>query len=603
MAKQLRKTRKPYKRKNPKTETKVTITKPLTVKRSKSVDELDKIYSPEEILSKIPSGPSFGSMVKELRESKAEIDASVYCYDVKSKTNKLVKMNRDQFLEAFDRRKPAKILREAGLTTFDTGAGEYSTKEDSVPILGGPFNKQLYLYDYLKMHNHAFRTYHEEPFAMDTVNIIHDFTLGRGFRVDVSNDDGPKGKMALALWRAFEEVNDLQKMMSDWVKEREIYGEHFIYQIPDNYTKDHYQLRPDQEPAKGIIPRVMLIDPSTIWEVITFPEDISRVLAYQQVYPTQYQLYTSDKATGEKVSGSKFIYRQLQADSIIHSKINCVSNEKRGRSTFYPIIGYLKRLKDSINYSLLSQIKQSAWSIDTEIDGNQEDIDAYTASVESLGNIPAAGSEFIHSTKVQRKFIANEGAGKSAAGGGTWDFAFSMACIGVGIPQQYYGTHLSGGTTKATAIVATEPVAKKFECKQQDVEKVIKQLAKNLFSKFGVAGVDIEVTFPEVVVQNRTEKIKDVAAAKQMKIISNERASNIIAKELQITNYDFKKEQEAIKRESLEGDDGADPLGKNPAAPSPIDSPLTAPAKLSQTGGDVQAISNKTKNSVEKSSP
>lgn len=571
----------------------------LTVKRAKSVDELNRQYDPKTIFEagggKTHSVPD---MIKKLKESDTDIDAVVYIYDKKTGEARPCKMNKTQFLEAFNRNARKTVFREA-INNFDSNPTRYQAGGDTIPILGGPFNKQLYLHDYLKMHNEAFKIYHEEPIANAAIQIIHDFVLGRGFRVDIANQ-GDKGKMAQAVWRAFEEANDLQKKVSDFVKELEIYGEHFWYFIPDNFTKDSYQLKPDQEPPKGIIPRVMLIDPSTIWEVITYPEDISRVLCYQQVYPTQYQLYNRDNATGETVQGTKYIYRQLPADAIIHEKINCVSNEKRGRTTFYPIIGYLKRLKDSINYSLLSQIKQSAWSIDTQIDGNQQDIDDYRASVEALGNIPAAGSEFIHSTKVTRTFISNDGASKSG-GGMTWDYAFSMVCAGLGIPQQYFGTHLAGASSRASAIVATEPVAKKFEYKQQIVENVLKKMAKQVFSKFGITGVDIEVTFPEVVVQNRTEKIKDVLTARQAGVFSKERAATIVAKELQATDYEFAKEQVKIKGEMASG---IDDQPKDVAQIPNMISPLTSPAATPQTGGgndDTQGISNKTKTSVEKS--
>lgn len=571
----------------------------LTVKRGSDADKIDSNYQPEKIFgSSGTPEQTVVKMVEKLKEANTDIDAVVYVFNKQSGEARPVRMNKAQFLESWEKNKHKKVFREA-INNFDSNPAKYSVGNDSVPILGGPFNKQLYLHDYLKMHNEAFKIFHEEPIANAAVQIIHDFVLGRGFRVDVTNPT-EKGKMALAIWRAFEEVNDLQQKVSDFVKELEIYGEHFWYFIPDNYTKDQYQLKPDQEPPKGIIPRVMLVDPSTIWEIITYPEDISRVLAYQQVYPTQYQLYNRDNATGQTVSGTKFIYRQLPADAIIHQKINCVSNEKRGRTSFYPVIGYLKRLKDSVNYSLLSQIKQSAWSIDTQIDGNQQDIDDYQRSVEALGNIPAAGSEFIHSTKVKREFISNDGAAKSG-GGQTWDYAFSMVCAGLGIPQQYFGTHLSGGSTKATAIVATEPVAKKFEYKQQIVENILKKMAKHLFSKFGVTGVDIEVTFPEVVVQNRSEKIKDVVVARQAGVFSDERSANIIAKELQATNYDFKKEQQKIKEEKAAK--ATDPLSNNPATNPAQDSPLTTKSSPDQTdsGKDTQGISNKTKTSTEKS--
>ena len=76
--------------------------------------------------------------------------------------------------------------------------------------------------------------------------------------------------------------------------------------------------------GKGLIPRVRLIDPSTVWEILTPPEDINQPIAYQQVFPTQYQIYTGiDK--GGVVPSSKFIMQQIPAEEVLHFKINCVS--------------------------------------------------------------------------------------------------------------------------------------------------------------------------------------------------------------------------------------------------------------------------------------
>src|SRR5260221_312108 len=84
-----------------------------------------------------------------------------------------------------------------------------------------------------------------------------------------------------------------------------------LLRLQNNATKIGYQLRPGQEVPTGIIPRMRLIDPSVIWDIITYPEDITRVLAYVWVAPTQYQIYT---APG--ISTLKFIYQQIPSDQV-----------------------------------------------------------------------------------------------------------------------------------------------------------------------------------------------------------------------------------------------------------------------------------------------
>ncbi len=563
----------------------------LEVKNGFNIDKIDQAYTHEKFMEGEKSLNIHDIVNKLKNDPTCDIDATVFV--IKEGIARPVKMNKTQFLEAFKKNESLSTFKES-VNNFDTNVGSYNASSDiGTPLLGGPFNKQLYLVDYLRMHTESFKLYHEDPIANMAVQIIHDFVLGRGFRVDVVGKD-KKDMLALALWRSFEDVNDLQKLVSFFVKEMAIYGEDFFYFLPDGYTKDHYRLAPDQMPSKGVIPRVMLVDPSTVYEVITFPEDISRVLAYQQVYPTQYQMYTNVDGKEKATIGTKFIYRQIPADEMIHEKINCVSNEKRGRSDFYPVVGYLKRLKDSINYSLLTQLKQSAWSIDTEIDGDQNDIDAYNAAIQSFGNVPSAGSEFIHSTKIKRTYLANDGGSKSA-GGQTWDYCFSMVCAGLGIPQQYFGTHLSGGSTRASAMVATEPVAKKFEYRQLIVERVIKKMAHRLFDKFGIHDVDVEVTFPEVVTHNRNEKIKDIVTAKVAGFLSQDRAANMVSKELQISDFDWTLEQKKIEVEKSKGENGT---------PTPEEeiNPLTAVPKIAQNkpSATTSGINNSDKASAEK---
>lgn len=548
-------------------EAKKPFSKTIKNNKFKSYDFDDRInLDPNIDLDKIKSVPE---MVALAESGKAEIEGIVYA--VKDRQAKPFKLNTKSFVEAFNQNKRKRVFREAidtFATDMDAPAGQIGS--DFTPLLGGPFNKQLYLYDYLKMHSVAFQASTHDPILKTAVQIINEFVLGRGFRVDCEN------KAALALWRAFEEVNDLQNYMYNFNRELTIYGEQFIHWLENGATAYAYQVSPEQMPPKGIIPRIRPIDPSTVWEVVTYPEDIKRVLYLQQVFPTQYQIYTgSDK--GRQVPSTKFIYQQIPAAQFDHYKINSVSNEKRGRSDLFPVLGYAKRLRDAVNYSIIGLQKSTAWSIDTTIDGNQQDIDNYVASQEALGTIPPPGSEFVHSTKVTRQYLSNEGSSK---GGNSqaFEWCFSMICAGLGIPQSYFATHLSGGNTRATAVVATEPVTKKFEMRQQLNEKVIKDMAKRLFETFGI-DAEIEVTFPDLVTQDRTAKLKDLALAEQQEWLSKKTSASIAAKELGLSKYEFEEEMAQIKkeREEMAGDiELTNPLTAPPAIapqdsqPSPV---------------------------------
>lgn len=442
-------------------------------------------------------------------------------------------------------------------STADSNAGLVG--DDFVPLLGGPFNKQPYLYDYLRAHAYCFHEYHHHPFARAIVHITRDFVLGRGFRVD-SDDD-----KALALWRAFEEVNNLQQFMEQAVVEGSIYGENMIWWLPNQESFVSYQDYDTQQPDKVLIPRIRLIDPSTVWEIVTYPEDISRVLYYQQVFPTQYQIYTGTDG-GKPVPSSKFISQQIPAGDVQHYKYNCVSNEKRGRSDLFPVLGYLKWVRDCVNYKLISLKKQAAWCEDIKVDGSQSDVDALANAFQQMGSFAPAGSRFIHTKAIERTYLSNQMGqnGKDES----LDWGLNMIAAGVQIPVSYFGLSHSSGQTRASALVGTEPVAKKFEQRQKEAARIIQGLWRRFQDQCGVKGSECEVTFPEVISQDSDAKIKRLKLAEDCEYISHETAAPIAAKELDLDNYDYDYEQSKIKSEKHFDPTIISPLTAPPQAPA-----------------------------------
>jgi hypothetical protein len=452
-------------------------------------------------------------------------------------------------------------MKEDGFLSDGYGGGTPNaglTGDDFVPLLGGPFNKQPYLYDYLRAHAYCFHEYHHHPFAKAIIHITRDFVLGRGYTVD-SDDQG-----ALALWRAFEETNRLPEMMEDIVKEGSLYGENLIWWLPNNAVNIAYQVKPGQAPAQGLIPRIRLIDPSTCWEIVTMPEDIRRVLYYQLIFPTQYQIFTG-KLAGQSVPTSKFIMQQLPAEDVMHFKYNCVSNEKRGRSDLFPVLGYLKWLRDCVNYKLISLKKQAAWTEDIVVEGSQADVDQLAASLNSLGPFEPAGSRFIHTNKITRNYMANQNSG-GAGDDPTMNWGVDMVAVGSQIPASYFGLLKSGGQTKASALVGTEPVAKKFERRQEEIRRIIKALWRRFQDRYGVPRSECEVSFPEIISQDSSQALKDIKFGEDCGYWSRETAAPLAAKEVAIDNYDYPTEQKAIAAQQ-----------QKPLSPTLV-SPLTAPA-------------------------
>ena len=514
---------------------------------------------------------SVAEMVACLENNKdIQIDARVLAYNHKTKRMGVKRVNRDEFLEAYknsDKAWEGVELRENAtlddLTKvklkegYDSFADDYNDGvsttligQDYVPLLGGPFYKQLYFYDFMKQANAAFYAYHHDPIARQGVSIIKDFTMGRGFRVDSDNEQ------AMVVWSAFEKANNLQKQFDQMATEISVNGEVMFWWLPDNESKIVQAPYPGQKIPKGALPRVRLLDATVFWEVVTEPEDITNVLYYVWVAPTQWQMYTGlDNNT--MTPSSKFIFQTIPADQIDHWKVNAFSNEKRGRSDLFPVLGFLKRLRDSVNYSLVSLQKQAAWCIDTTIEGSQSDINQYLTDLASLGSYAPAGSEFVHSAKIKREYKGVEGTSK---GGGsvTFEWALSMVAAGMGLPVSYFGTHLSGGQTKASAVVATEPVVKRLEDRQKVYEQAVHKLWDRVMEWAGIDAV-CEVTFPEIVTADRTQKLQDLAFGENMQWWDKERSATIAAKEMNMNDYVYEVEQKQIKID-----------GKSPAIVAPL---------------------------------
>lgn len=532
--------------------------------------EFDTKFTPSDLEDPL-SIHTTSDMVKFLEKNKdAEIEGTVLT--INPKTGKLGKRMRIKSRESFLKNwnLGTKRFKENDWFLNDglSGGGSSLVGQDYVPILGGPFNKQLYIQDYLKMNSACFFAYNHDPIARQAINIARDFTIGRGVRIDCEDE------VALALIRAWQEVNKIDELLNYMAIELSAYGEIMIWELPDAQTKIQYQIMPGQEAPKGLIPRYRMVDPSCIWEIVTFPEDITRVLYYQWVAPTQYQIYSGTDA-GQPVSSSKFIFQQIPAGEMMHYKINSVSNEKRGRSDLFPALSYMKRLRDAVQYEVIALQKAAAWAIDTTVEGAQQDIDNYVASQQALSTIAPAGSEFVHTKAVERKYLSNTSAGSTSPEAFQW--CLSMIAAAVGIPVHYFGTHISSAGSRASAIVATEPVAKKFEQRQMVLKNILNDMIRRTLRRFGVKdSVKFDITFPEIVTADRSAKLKDLSLCEAAGWFNKERTANIAAQEMGQTKYDFQKEF-------------ADQV--QPQAPiEPTQSPLTA--KPSEPTKDAKGLAS-----------
>jgi hypothetical protein len=518
--------------------------------------EFDESFKPCDPSDPLSVHTTF-EMLECLEKNKdIELDAKVIGLD-KNQEWKSKRVDKTSFLESFknDFWKDVKF-KESNLFATDyspnSGVG-FGIGQDFTPLLGGPFFKNLYYYqDYIRMHSEAFYAYHHDPIAKAFIEITKNFVIGTGWEVHCDTST-PKGKVAMATWKAFEEANDLSTQIDQCCDELGIYGEVMFWKLPNNQAKIIFRLRQGDTIPLGVIPRVRLIDPSNIVEIVTYPEDITRPLFYVWLTPTQWQMFQGGVGEGRPVNQAstqpslKFIYRTIMADQMLHFKVNAVSNEKRGRSDYFPILSYLKRMRDIVDYQLIALQKNAAWALDTTIKGDQTDIDSYISDQASLGTVPPAGSEFVHSEAIERKYIANVGAGEMKSD--AFNIALSMSCAGMQIPVSWMGTHLSGGQTKASAFVGTEPVIKKMEKRREVIRKILIKLWDFCMTEAGLTDIPCEVVFPELITQDRSQKLKDLALCENQRWFSPRTVATIAAKEFQLKDFNYDLEISDMKKE------------------------------------------------------
>lgn len=156
-------------------------------------------------------------------------------------------------------------LRESFGGDWDTGSemfsfpgGDASRLWDTefIPIMAGPWNKQLYIADYLYMNARAFEQTNHSSLAAAAVKIMQRFALGRGLNFHIKHDE------AREIWTEFWDANGMQNKLRLQTRDLTWQGE-IMWKI--------------HEPKKGYT-QVRPIDPSGCWEIVTDPEDIDRCL-------------------------------------------------------------------------------------------------------------------------------------------------------------------------------------------------------------------------------------------------------------------------------------------------------------------------------------
>ncbi len=395
--------------------------------------------------------------------------------------------------------------------TYDAQFTEYT------PIMHGPYYTQMYMYDMLAAHSRCYFEYNHNAVARRIIDLLLDYSMGRGYKVN------SKDAKALARWNAFDKKYRVHKMLKNhWGLDKLLYGELFIDRIT-----------------------IKAIHPSTIWDIITEPEDITNVYYYYQSFPTQYQQFTGFDVPGvpgsKKQPGMKYIIRQIPYDRVAHFKSRCSSAEKRGRPTLYPILEWLKRFRDYNSARMVREWSQACWTYDVTVKGSSSDVQTESDKASTL---PYPGSSYIHNEAVTRELLA-----PPVGSAGDADFSNALVCVLafiIGAPKEFFNVQSTGGS-RATALVASEPFAKVIDNIQGEFEEILHELAVIAWEMEGDEYDDeLEFVFPSITKDTTTETLTNIQSAEAAGYIDHQTAAVMAAAELGITTYEYNEVQQKI---------------------------------------------------------
>lgn len=432
---------------------------------------------------------------------------------------KALRENKQRALDALQEMKNNHLVED-----IDFAQDATSTPYDSAqyteytPLYGGPFNKQLYITDYLTMHARAFEQKNHHPLAKRIIDVLAQYSLGRRFKVRWKDSNKEK------VWKDFNaKYNIIHRCSEFWVREYLLYGELMI-------NKMNWQS----------------IDPSTVWDIITDPDDITDVYYYYQTYSTAYQTFVGYRVPGapgsENQPGVKYIVRQIPSHQVIHVKGNVVSQEKRGRSILFPILGYLKRIKDLYNAEVQRAQLQAVFIWDDTIDGSAGDVQAH---ISNYSKMPTTATFFAHNKAVERKPLSAVPSGERS-GAGIADEILAFIATAVGIPKDFFNIIAPSGGNRATALVGSEPFEKVIEDLQAKFERLLLNIAEEVIEGAGMKyeDGDVEFIFPSVTKDTTSETIKNIGICEELGYFDHEMSAEMAAAEMNITNYDFESVQE-----------------------------------------------------------
>lgn len=182
--------------------------------------------------------------------------------------------------------------------------------------------------DIATIQRRAYRAWCRNPLAGQIVNLTTWFVMGKG--IGFSAKDERVGNILKEFWNSPE--NNMQ-MMQHWMSnELQIFGEIFI--------------RIFTNPIDGSV-RLAMVDPREVIDIATDWNNVREPVAYLREYtrtphPDEWiENFRGDGKPGLGRLKRETVREVIDADEIIHVRVNSLSNSRRGISELYRVLRWL----------------------------------------------------------------------------------------------------------------------------------------------------------------------------------------------------------------------------------------------------------------------
>ncbi|MDE3074140.1 MAG: hypothetical protein KGJ86_01810 [Chloroflexota bacterium] len=388
------------------------------------------------------------------------------------------------------------------LEDFYWGRPASGTEEDYLwrRLSDNWYQKDVIPSTYLEIHNECYEAYNANPLAFQVIEITTSMVLGSGVKVVASNR-----RVQAVIDRFWNDPdNHMHLRTYSLCTELALYGEQFI--------------RFFVNPFDGAV-KIGQIDPSTIDEIYSNPENVEQPLRFHQrplgpgsdVWTPTAGAPPPEKLSPQSSSLSTQDGRWFEAGTeLVQFAINKVSNAKRGHSDLATLLPWLRRYTDWLTDRVRLNKYKGAFLWDVKLLGaDKKTIDRKRAE---YAYPPEPGSIVVHNESEEWSAVEPKiGADDVEADGRAIKL---MIAVGAGLPEHYLSE--GGNVNRATAMAMGLPTFKRFQRRQDYFGFMLRAILDRAIdeaikARRLPAGVDrrFEIVFPAIDVDDAAQ----VAAA------------------------------------------------------------------------------------------